>query len=342
MRVLVTGAQGYIGSVLAPILVDAGHDVVGLDTGFFSDELAYEEPRRSLSCLVRKDMRQVEVGDLEGIDAVAHLAELSNDPLGELNPQLTYAINYEASSAFADMCRRAGVKRFVYSSSCSVYGLGSDELRTEEAPTAPQTAYARCKILVEQHLRRLAHDSFSPVILRNATAYGASPHMRFDLVLNNLAGFAWTTRQIKMTSDGTPWRPLAHVLDIARAFACALEAPGDAVHNETFNVGKTEHNYRVREIAQLVAGQFPGCEVVLGASDGDSRSYRVSFDKIHAELPGFECRMDPAKGARQLREVFERVGLTLEMFEGRAYTRLLQLRHLIETGQLDQDLFWVS
>jgi nucleoside-diphosphate-sugar epimerase len=323
------------------MLIESGHEVVGLDTGYFREDLAYDTKAKRLPQIIDKDTRRIESEDLRGFDAVAHLADLSNDPLGALNPQVTYEINLSATEALADLCRRAGVERFVYSSSCSVYGLSSDDFRTEESDIEPRTAYAKCKMLVERHLRRLADDHFSPVILRNATVYGASPRMRFDLVLNNLAGFAWTTKQIRMTSDGTPWRPLVHVLDVCRAFVCVLESPREAVHNETFNVGDTEHNYRVREIARIVADRFPGCEVTFGKSALDSRSYRVSFDKIHRRLPDFSCRMDPAKGAEQLRAVFEQVQLSREMFESRAYTRLLQLRYLIETGQLDEKLFWV-
>ncbi len=339
MNVLVTGTDGYIGTLLAPALADHGHNVVGLDTGFYRDGCLYggvPQPAKT----IRKDIRLITEEDLAGFDAVVHLAELSNDPLGQQNPELTYAINHRGSVELAKKCKHVGISRFVYTSSCSVYGVGSDAYMTEESETNPQTAYAECKVLVERDVAQLADDTFSPTFLRNATAYGPSPRMRFDIVLNNLAGLAWTTKQIKMTSDGTPWRPLVHVLDICEAVACTLAAPRDAVHNQIFNVGDTDHNYRVREIAQIVAETFPGCELSFGNNDADNRSYRVSFEKINTHLSGFKCRRDAAVGAQQLREIFEQIGLTREMFEDRAFTRLKQLNHLLSTGQIDDRFFW--
>jgi nucleoside-diphosphate-sugar epimerase len=229
----------------------------------------------------------------------------------------------------------------VYASSCSVYGVGSEEFKTEASPVSPQTAYAECKALVERDVGALAGPDFHPTFLRNSTAFGASPSMRFDIVLNNLAGHAWTSGTIAMSSDGTPWRPLVHILDIAEAVACVLSAPIEAVSGEIFNVGDESQNYRVREIAEVVAAAFPGCAVTFGPSGGDNRSYRVSFDKIRRHLPGFTCRHDAGAGARELRAVFERVGLSKATFEGRPYTRLRQLEHLLATGQLDADLFWI-
>ena len=339
MKILVTGADGYIGSLLAPMLSDRGHDVVGLDAGFYRDGWLYNGVERSPTC-ISKDIRHIIAEDLKGFDAVVHLAELSNDPLGELNPEITFKINHLGSLGLARSCKEVGVTRFIYSSSCSVYGAGSDDLRTEESETDPLTAYAKCKVLVERDVSALADDNFSPTFLRNATAYGPSPRMRFDLVLNNLAGLAWTTKQIKMTSDGAPWRPLVHVIDICRAMAFALEAPREFVHNQIFNVGDTAENHQVRKIAQIVAASFPGCELVFGESGGDNRSYRVSFDKIHSRLPGFRCRYDAKAGADQLRELFELVDLTPDTFEHPAFTRLMKLQHLIETEQLDRDLFF--
>lgn len=339
MKILVTGTDGYIGSLLGPMLADQGNEVVGLDAGFYRDGWLYDGAKQ-LPNLIKKDIRHVTRKDLEGFDAVAHLAELSNDPLGQLIPEITYKINHEGSVNLARMAKAAGVKRFVYTSSCSVYGLGSDEYRTEESETSPQTAYAKCKVMVERDVSALADDSFSPTYLRNATAYGPSPRMRFDIVLNNLSGLAWTMKEIKMTSDGTPWRPLVHVLDICQAVACALKAPREAIHDQIFNVGDTGHNYRVREIAEIVAGAFPGCTTSFGAKDPDNRSYRVSFDKIKSRLPGFQCKYTAQDGARQLHEVFERMGFTQDHFQFRAYTRLKQLEHLIKTEQLDRDLFW--
>lgn len=339
MKLLVTGSDGYIGSLLVPYLEARGHEVTGLDTGFYREGELYPGPSPSGRAL-RMDIRKTRVEDLEGYDALVHLAELSNDPLGELNPEITFEINHQGSVHLARLCKEAGIPRFVYTSSCSVYGAGADGYRTEESETLPQTAYAKCKVLVERDVSALADDDFSPTFLRNATAYGPSPRMRFDIVVNNLSGFAWTIKEIRLTSDGTPWRPLVHVLDICQAIACSLDAPRDVVHDEIFNVGHTRENYRVREIASIVADIFPGCELTIGSSDGDNRSYRVSFDKIHERLPGFDCRFTTADGARQLLETFEKVGLTREMFELRPFTRLHQLQHLIRSEQVDTHLFW--
>ena len=341
MKVLVTGTDGYIGVMMAPYLAGRGHDVAGLDTGFYRDGWLYDAAVPVMTSH-RKDIRRIELADLQGFDAVAHLAELSNDPLGQLNPEITYRINHEASVRLARLCREAGVRRFVYMSSCSVYGVGTDEHKTEESAPDPQTAYAACKALVERDVSALASDDFSPTFLRNATAFGPSPRMRFDIVLNNLSGLAWTSGRIAMTSDGTPWRPLVHLLDICEAVACVLEAPREAVHAQVFNVGDDTANYRVREIASIVADAFPGCSLTLGSSGGDNRSYRVSFAKIRAHMPAFHCRHDVAAGARQLRAVFEGAGITRETFEGRPYTRLKQLEHLIASGQIDRDLFWTT
>ena len=244
------------------------------------------------------------------------------------------------SVALAQKCQEVGIPRFVYTSSCSVYGVAADQNVTEKSPTNPQTAYAKCKVLVERDVAALAGDGFSPTFLRNATAFGASPRMRFDIVLNNLAGLAWTTKEIKMTSDGTPWRPLVHVLDICDAISGSLAAPRDVIHNQVFNVGDNAQNYRVREIAEVVAEVFPGCQLSFGANTGDNRSYRVNFDKINSQLPGFRCRRDLRLGARELRALFEKINLTREMFEFRAFTRLKQLEYLLRTGQVDEHFFW--
>jgi nucleoside-diphosphate-sugar epimerase len=341
MRVLVTGTDGYIGVVLAPFLLARGYDVVGLDTGFYRDAWLYNDGVTTLPPVKNKDLRRMTVDDVAGMDAVVHLAELSNDPLGQLSPHLTYAINHQGSVALVRLCKEAGVPRFVYTSSCSVYGIGGgSEYKTETSMLQPQTAYAECKVLVERDVSAMADETFSPTFLRNATAYGPSPRMRFDLVLNNLAGLAWTTKKIHMTSDGTPWRPLVHVLDICEAIACTLEAPREVVHNEVFNVGKTSENYQVREIAEIVAEVFPGCDLIFGANDSDNRSYRVSFDKIATYLPGFQCRHDVVIGARELHAVFERIGLSHAIFESRAYTRLKQVQYLRDTSQIDEHFFW--
>jgi nucleoside-diphosphate-sugar epimerase len=319
--------------------MERGHDVVGVDTGYYNQAWLYNGVTRAPAYLA-KDIRHITVDDLQGFDAVVHMAELSNDPLGQLNPTITYQINHEGSVELAKKCKAAGIERFVYTSSCSVYGVGGEEIKTEESELQPQTAYAECKVRVERDVTALADRTFSPTFLRNATAFGASPRMRFDLVLNNLSGLARTTNEIRMTSDGKPWRPLVHILDIAEAVACALAAPRDVVHKEVFNVGSTEQNYRVREIAEIVAEAFPGCTTTFGNNDGDNRSYRVSFDKIATQLPGFACRWDARSGARQLREVFEHIGLTKDDFEAKNFTRLKQLNYLIRTNQIDDDFFW--
>jgi nucleoside-diphosphate-sugar epimerase len=340
MRLLLTGTDGYIGTIMGPVLIEDGHDVTGLDTGFYRDGWLFHGRRRKIPATIDKDLRDIDESDLVGFDAVVHLAELSNDPLGQLNPAITYRINHAGSVELARKCKAAGINRFIYASSCSVYGTGNDDFKTEESPVNPQTAYAECKVRVERDVSALADDKFSPTFLRNATAYGASPRMRFDIVLNNLAGFAWTTREIKMTSDGMPWRPLVHVLDICRAVKCSLAAERGVVHNQIFNVGDTEHNYRVKEIAEIVSEVFEGCSVTFGNSDGDNRSYRVSFDKINSQLPGFRCEWDALAGAQQLREIFERLDMPPETFTSRSYTRIKQLNYLIGTGQIDDDFFW--
>ena len=261
MKVLVTGVEGYLGVLLAAVLMERGHEVVGLDTGFYRDGWLYNtDMARFVSC-INMDIRHITEETLQGYDAVVHLAELSNDPLGQLRPKITYDINHMGTVTLVNKCKLVGIERFVYTSSCSVYGVGAESYQTEASAPHPQTAYAKCKVLVERDLAAMADDDFSPTFLRNATAYGPSPRMRFDLVLNNLAALAWTTGEIKMTSDGTPWRPLVHVLDICEAIACTLEAPREVIHNEIFNVGDTRENYQVKEIAQIVAETFPGCQL---------------------------------------------------------------------------------
>lgn len=343
MKVLVTGTDGYIGCLLAPFLRERGHEVIGLDTGYYRDGWLFNDAALvpQVPATLNKDIRQVHMDDLQGFDAICHLAELSNDPLCENSPQLTFEINHQGSVRLAELARAAGVPRFVYTSSCSVYGVGhGDQPVNEASATHPQTAYAQCKLLVERDLGQLASEDFSPTFLRNATAYGASPRMRFDIVLNNLCGVAATTGRIAMTSDGTPWRPLVHVLDICEAIACTLQAPRHAVHNQIFNVGHDADNHQVRDIAHIVAEVYPGCEVSLGDSGGDTRSYRVSFDKIHRQLPGFACRWDARQGAQQLHDVFQRIALDAATFQARPFTRLKRLKHLSATGQLGQHLYW--
>lgn len=339
MKVFVTGTEGYLGCLFAPLLLEHGHEVTALDTGFYKSGWLYNGTTLTAKTIT-KDLRHITVEDLQGADAIVHMAELSNDPTGQLSPTITYDINHKGSVRLAELAKQAGVKRFVYMSSCSVYGVASAGDVTEETPVNPQTAYAECKSFVERDVAPMADDNFSPTFMRNATAFGASPRMRFDIVLNNLSGLAWTTKEIKMTSDGTPWRPLVHALDIAKALLCVLEAPRDIVHNQIFNVGDTANNYQVKQIAEIVAEVFTGCKLSFGDSGSDNRSYRVSFEKINTQLPGFKCDWDARRGAQQLYDVFTQIDMTQEMFEYRGFTRLKQLEYLIRTQQIDKDFFW--
>lgn len=336
MRILITGTDGYLGCLLAPTLTAQGHDVVGLDTGFYRNGWLYNGAAAPLT--LSKDMRHLQVEDLEGMDAVVAMAELSNDPTGDLVGPITYDINHRGSTHVARIAKEAGVERFVYMSSCSVYGVAEGEV-DESAPVNPQTTYAECKALTEQDLSVMADDRFHPTSMRNATAFGASPRQRFDIVLNNLAGLAWVEKEIVMTSDGTPWRPMVHALDIAKAVRTVLDAPVERVHDEVFNVGSNDNNYTVREIAETVAAEFPGCALSFGPPSEDNRSYRVNFDKITDAL-GFGCDWDIGRGARQLHDIFELIQLDAETFYGRGHTRLKQIQYLIETGQVDPQLFW--
>jgi nucleoside-diphosphate-sugar epimerase len=342
MRVFVTGVNGYIGAVLAPYLLERGMSVVGLDTGYYRDGWLYSDDRHLpvSPFTLNKDLRAVTAKDLDACEAVVHLAELSNDPLGQNNPAVTRKINHEGSITLARLAREAGIKRFVYTSSCSVYGAGTGEFLDEGAPVNPQTTYAVCKVLVERDLTAMAGSAFAPVMLRNATAFGPSPRMRFDIVINDLCALAWTTRKIAMTSDGSPWRPVVHVMDICEAIYRCLLAPEAAIRGKIFNVGQDSQNYRVRELAQIVAAEFPGCEVTTGPAAQDNRSYRVSFGKILSELPGFQCGFTAQDGARQLHQLFERIQMPQETYQFRAFTRLRQLKYLLATGQIDDEFYW--
>lgn len=339
MQVLVTGTEGYLGSLLAPLLMERGHDVTGVDTGFYKVGWLYNATHLTAKTL-NKDIRHIQLEDLAGMDAIVHMAELSNDPTGQLAPNITYDINHKGSVRLAELAKQAGVRRFVYMSSCSVYGVATEGDVTEETPVNPQTAYAECKTFVERDVTKMADDNFSPTFMRNATAFGASPRMRFDIVLNNLAGLAWTTKEIRMTSDGTPWRPLVHALDIAKSIICALEAPRDIVHNQIFNVGDTANNYQVKEIAEIIADIFTGCQLSFGDNGADNRSYRVSFEKINTQLPGFKCEWDARRGAQQLFDLFSQIDMDKDVFQSRGFTRLKQLEYLIRTQQIDKDFFW--
>ena len=337
MRVLLTGHKGYIGAVAGPILVSAGYDVVGLDADLFAS-CDFGKPGLEIPEIL-KDIRDLGEADLEGFDAVVHLAALSNDPLGDLDPNLTYDINHQASVRLAELAKSAGVTRFVLSSSCSTYGAAGDDLLDEAASLNPVTPYGESKILLERDLHKLADERFSPTSLRNATAYGVSPRLRLDIVLNDLVASAYTTGRIYVRSDGTPWRPIVHIRDITAAILAVLEAPIDAVHNEIFNVGRTEENYRVRELADIVAETVPGCRVEYAPNGGpDKRCYRISCEKIARALPGFRPQWTARDGARELYDAYRTSGLTLRDIESGRYIRLRQIRRLLDSGELDSSL----
>jgi len=339
MKVLLTGIDGYIGTVLAQELQKAGHEVVGLDTGYYRSAWLYNLPNTKQPKVITKDVRKVTKEDLVGYDAVVHLAELSNDPLGQNSEEITYQINHYGTVNLAKCAKKAGVKRFVYFSSCSVYGA-SDEIADETSSTNPLTAYAKSKVMNEKFLQKLADDSFSPIIFRNATVYGASPRLRFDLVVNNLAGLAFTTKKIKMQSDGTPWRPLVHILDVCQVVNLALKAARKTIHNQIVNVGDTNSNYQIKDIAEIIAKAFPGCKVSLNKKGADKRNYRVNFDKIKTIFPDFICQYDVAKGASELHTIFNKVNLTGDDFQSRNFTRLKQIQYLRQTDQIDESYYW--
>ncbi|HUJ09602.1 MAG TPA: SDR family oxidoreductase [Verrucomicrobiae bacterium] len=340
MRVLVTGHKGYIGTVMVPMLLDAGHEVVGMDSDLFEACTFGKNGIRKIRDM-RKDIRDATSDDLRGFDAIIHLAGLCNDPLGDLNPELTYDINYRASVRLAQLAKEVGVSRFIFSSSCSNYGAGGEDMLTEESPFNPVTPYGKSKVMVEQDVSKLADDDFTPTFLRNATAFGVSPRLRFDLVLNNLAAWALTTGRIYMKSDGTPWRPIVHIADISRAFIAVLAAPRELVHNQAYNVGRNEDNYRVRELADIVKETIPDCRIDFADGAGpDKRCYRVDCSKILRMLPEFKPQWSARSGARELHAAYQQVGLTVKEFEGERYKRLAQIQKLLREGRLDASLRW--
>jgi nucleoside-diphosphate-sugar epimerase len=337
MRVLVTGHRGYIGSLLTPMLAEQGHDVVGLDTRLYDDCLIGEDTPEIPALEI--DVRDVEPHQVEGFDAVIHLAALCNDPLGDLNPEVTYDINHRASVRLALLARNAGVPRFLFSSSCSLYGAAGEAPIDESAPFNPVTPYGRSKGLAEQEIAALASDDFSPTFLRHATAYGVSPRLRGDLVVNNLVGLALTTGEVLIKSDGSPWRPLVHVEDIARAFVAALEAPREALHAKAFNVGATAENYQVRDVGDIVERVVPGSRVVYAEGGGpDARNYRVNCDAFPRAAPVFEPRWDVEGGARELLDAFRDHGLTLDDLNGSRFMRIRRVLELIDRGKIDASL----
>lgn len=339
MKVLVTGHRGFIGTVMVPMLLEEGFDVTGIDTDLYRYCTYGDEPREIPS--INKDVRDVEAQDLKGFDAIIHLAALSNDPLGNINPDLTYDINYRASVRLAELAREAGVQRFLFASSCSMYGKAGDDALDETAEFNPVTPYAKSKVLVERDVSALAADGFSPVFLRNATAYGVSPRIRFDLVINNLVAWALTTGKILMKSDGTPWRPLVHIEDITQAAICALKAEQSVIHNLAVNVGSNEENYQMRDLARFVQETVPNCEIEYAEDAGpDLRSYRVNFDKIHRVFPDFKTKWTARQGVEQCYQSYLKYGLGRDDYEGVKFKRIAHIMNLIETGQLDTNLRW--
>ncbi len=338
MKILLTGHTGYIGAVAAPVFQTAGHEVVGLDTGLFEGCDFAAAPNRIPE--IRKDLRNLSKRDLAGFDAVVHLGALSNDPLGNLERQLTYDINHLASVELAKLAKEAGVGRVVFSSSCSTYGAAGDEPLDESAALNPVTAYAESKVWVERDVAQLADDDFTPTYMRNATAYGVSPRLRLDIVLNDFVAAAFTTGKILIKSDGTPWRPIVHIRDIIGAMLAVLEAPRELVQNETFNVGDTAENYRISELADIVKETVPGCEVEYAAGGGpDKRCYKVSCEKIRRILPNFQTQWTARKGAQELYDAYRAAGLKADDIQKR-YIRLAQIQRLLDSGQLDSSLRW--
>jgi nucleoside-diphosphate-sugar epimerase len=341
-KIIVTGHNGFIGNLLVNLLIEKGYEVIGIDTNYYGKDCAFYSFQPNIK-EINKDIREIILSDIEGAFAICHLAALSNDPMGELNPGLTYEINHHASVKIAKIAKKTGVEKFIYSSSCSLYGMaGGESALTEDAEFGPITAYAKSKVYSERDILPLGDKDFSVTFLRNATAYGASPKLRLDLVVNNLVGWAITTKQIRIMSDGSPWRPIVHAEDIARAFIAVIEAPKEVVNWQSYNVGLNSENYQVKDIADMVQKVIPACDVVfIGEHGSDSRTYKVNFDKIANQLPNFKPTWNLKKGIEQLYESYQRLGMTNEKFNGRYFIRLKQLQYLMSENKLNNDLFWI-
>jgi nucleoside-diphosphate-sugar epimerase len=340
-HILVTGHNGYIGSVLVPVLLEAGYDVVGYDTGYFRECTIIPDVYEVRT--INKDIRDLTARDLQGFHSVVHLAALSNDPIGNLRQNWTEEINHRSSVRLAELAKIAGVERFLFSSSCIMYGMSSAEEVNEESPLDPQTEYARSKVKSERAIAGLASDGFSPVFLRNGTIYGLSPHMRFDTVFNDLMGLATTTGKVIVYSDGKPWRPVIHVKDVARAFLAVLTASADKVHNQAFNVGSNDLNYRVLQLAEIAQKTVRGCVLQVKAqASADQRTYRADFTKFKSTFPNFEFDWTPEKGAHELYTAFRSIQLDQATFMDKRFTRLKWLTYLLESGRLDDSLRWTQ
>ena len=340
-KIIVTGHSGFIGSLMVPLLIQKGYEVVGIDTNFFGKDCEFYTPVKGFTEII-KDTRDIEETDLEGAYAICHLAALSNDPMGDLDEQLTFDINHLASVKLAKLAKKVGVEKYIYSSSCSLYGIADgDTDLTEDAEFNPVTAYAKSKVYSERDILPLANEDFSVTFMRNSTAYGISPKLRIDLVVNNLVGWAVTTGQIKIMSDGSPWRPLVHAEDISRAFIAVIEAPKENVNKQCYNVGQTEENFQIRDIAKMVGEVVPNCKVIITGEHGsDSRSYRVNFDKIANELPNFKPKWTLKKGIEEVYEAYKKYGMDDDKFNGKYFIRLKELQYLMENKKIDNKLIW--